>query len=94
MGVLASGERGEVVVVEGVGERTRRGVLEVVMTAGARCSARGSSMSVSRGPLVERRGTATRLRSSPDATRPWLRVLFGVLMDDGFIAEMGGAGQI
>lgn len=44
MGVLASGERGEVVVVvvaERVGERTRRGVLEVVMAAGARCSARG-----------------------------------------------------
>ena len=44
MGVLASGERGEVVVmvvVEGVGERTRRGVLEVVMAAGARYSARG-----------------------------------------------------
>lgn len=43
MGVLASGERGEVVVMvaERVGERTRRGVLEVVMTAGARCSARG-----------------------------------------------------
>jgi hypothetical protein len=45
VGVLASGERGEVVVVmvvvKGVGERTRRGVLEVVMAAGARCSARG-----------------------------------------------------
>jgi hypothetical protein len=43
VGVLASGERGEVVVMvaERVGERTRRGVLEVVMTAGARCSASG-----------------------------------------------------
>lgn len=43
MGVLLSGERGEVmvevmVVTEGVGERGRRGRLEVVMAAGARCS--------------------------------------------------------